>query len=227
MTKRFSEEIRRMLEGADAIWTYEGPPRPEAPHALFTSGRHSDGYADVGKFLKDHQLERVLIANFLLEALYQVWNDKFTRVVGADTSSTALAADVAEISAVHHIRMVKTDDGKDKRQVWHPDNPPLLESDITLHVEELITTTLSAIHVRTGIEEANPGISINHVPFLPVVVERSNPDDRVKKVSGSIILPLLQLEIRNYHPSYCPYCLAGSEAIKPKVEDNWKKLTGK
>jgi len=58
-----------------------------------------------------------------------------------------------------------------------------------------------------------------------VVVERSNPDDRIIVVEDSKILPLLRLCIRNYEPNDCPYCAIGSMAIKPKQGDNWLKLT--
>lgn len=222
--------VRRLLELANVFWLYEGPPRKEAPHALLTSGLHSDGYVDVGRALKDHPETRVALAEMMLGAFFScTLLHGFNWVVGADTSSTALAEEIARLAQVGHIKMVKTEDERGKRQVWDPENLPLQNGQRVLHIEELITTASSALQVREGIRLANPGVEFVFAPFLPVVVERSNPDNRVTEVDGSEILSLLQLNIRNYQPGpeTCPYCAVGSEALKPKHGDNWKRLTGK
>lgn len=223
-----SETVRRDLEKADCIWTYEGLPRASEYHALLTSGQHSDGFANVGQFLTDYPDKREKIASLMVTAIEDEWPDhRLTRVVGADTSSTKLAEDVAHASGARHIKMIKVEDANGKRQVWDPSNDPLEENDAILHIEELITTSVSAGWVREGIILANPHIAeINFAPFLPVIVDRSDPDNRVERVGDSRILPMLRLEIRNYDPADCPYCKAGSKAIKPKEGNNWTLLTG-
>ncbi len=219
-----SQIIETILVKAGAIWLYQGSPQKEMPHALLTSGVHSDGYTDVGTFLKKHPEESRQIAVDLLALLArQKKSLNFTKVVGADTSSTYLAKDLARMAGVDHIRMTKTG-GK---QVWDWNNIRLKEGDIILNVEELITTASSVYQVREGIAVANPAVAFEYSPYLPVVVDRSNPDDRITKVGESAVLPLVQLEIRTYPSNYCPYCLAGSQAIKPKEGNNWSLLTGK
>lgn len=224
-----AQQIQKLLEGANAFWLYPGTPRRDVPHALLTSGKHSDGYVNVGQVLKDQPETRTVFADLIFAALLQVWIGKIDRVVGADTSSTDLARDVARIARAGHIRMVKTEDDQGKRQIWGDSNDPLRDGESILHIEELITTSSSALQVREGIRVANPGLAINFVPFLPVAVERSDPDNRITVVENSKILPLLQLCIRNYDPDpdHCPYCKVGSEALKPKQGGNWLKLTGK
>ena len=222
----FAQQVRERLEAAGVFWLYKGKPRKDAPHALLTSGSHSNGYVNVGQVLKEQPETRKVFAEYILAVLHQAgYKKSFDRVVGADTSSTDLARDIATIAKVDYIRMLKTEYSKDKRQVWHSSNIQLRERKSILHIEELITTSFSALQVREGIRRANPGKEINFVPFLPVVVERSNPDDRIIVVEDSKILPLLRLCIRNYEPNDCPYCAIGSMAIKPKQGDNWLKLT--
>lgn len=222
------EEVRMCLEGADAFWVYDGKPSAHRSHALLTSGKHSNGYVNVGAALKEFVGFRRAIAHTLITELLKVWDGRFTHVVGADTSSTDLAGDIAKIAKANHIRMVKYEDGEGRKQVWRPDNKPLRGDDLILHVEELITTSFSAFHVREGIRRHNPE-PIHFVPFLPTVVDRSDPGNRVTKVEDSKILPLLQLNIRNFDPGpeNCPYCTVGSQTIKPKEGNNWSILTGK
>jgi hypothetical protein len=86
-----------------------------------------------------------------------------TELFGADTSSTALAGDVALLIGAKHIRMVKIEDAEGKRQIWDSTNESLLDGEIILHIEELITTAFSAIQVREGIKLANPNVKINYV----------------------------------------------------------------
>jgi len=220
------EEVRLCLEGADAFWIYRDGrhPLPNVPHALLTSGQHSDGYVNVGAMLKSYPGVRRALAMSLIAALRKVWVGQFAYVVGADTSSTDLAFDVASITNTKHIRMKKVEDEKGKRQVW--DNAktcPLWAESLILHIEELITTSFSALQVRQGIrQELDSDFEINFVPFLPVIVNRSN----IIAVERSNLLPLLQLNICNYDSGNCPYCKAGSQAIKPKEGDNWLRLTG-
>lgn len=220
--KEAEEWARRTLEENGALWVHDGEPTAEKPHAQLTSGQHSDGFAAVGPLLKNHPRVRLVFARWLVSALNDQYDGRVDAVFGADTSSTALAGDVASILGVQHIVMQKTED---RRQVWDPKNPKLVEGMVLLQVEELITTAFSAIEARDGLREANPGVEISFVPVLPVIVERSDPRAKVEMVEDSVIAPLLRLDIGNFDPQDCPYCEAGSEAISPKKGNNWELLT--
>jgi hypothetical protein len=220
--------VQYYLEKANAFWLYPGEPRKDVPHALLTSGQHSDGYVNVGQVLKEQPEVRMIFAGGIIAALSKTWDKMFDWVVGADTSSTDLARDIATIMGVRHIRMIKIDDKQGKKQIWDTNNESLWDRDIILHIEELITTSSSALQVREGIRLANPRLKLYFAPFLPVLVERSDPGNRVVWVEESRVLPLLQLSIRNYNPGpvTCPYCAVGSQALKPKEGNNWLRLTG-
>lgn len=224
------DEILDYLKRHGFLWLYNGEPNSSRSHALLTSGKHSDGYVNVGDALKQSSSFRRKVAKALLEKLEQVDLGYYQRryfqfVVGAATSSTDLARDVAEIYFVNHLKMKKVEDLGSKRQVLDLQNPMVFAFSILLQVEELITTSSSALQVRQGIRFAYPNIPIFFAPYLLTVVDRSDPDNRVTKVEDSIILPLIQLDIRNFEPDKCPYCQVGSVALKPKENDNWVKLT--
>ena len=222
------KEIRQCLEAADVFWVYDGEPRADYPHVGLTSGKHSNGFINVGSALKSYSGFRYAAALSLITNLgCGLWIEGFTHVVGADTSSTELAALVARIIGVKHIRMTKHQDEKGKRQLWHPSNEPLLKGDKILHIEELITTSSSALQVREGIRRSNPDTQICFAEYLPTVVNRSDPENPVTKVENSKVISLLRIPISNFDPDKCPHCEAGSKAIKPKEGNNWSKLTGK
>lgn len=221
-----AEKVREMLVEAGALWIYNGDPRRESPHALLTSGKHSNGYVNVGDFIKSNEEKRLELARLLISSLKKKQQDKFTHVVGADTSSTKLAEDVARLTGAKHIKMVKTEDDQGKSQAWDISNQPIAENHQILQVEDLITTSFSASLVREGLKKANSETKLKFVPVVPVIVERSDPDNRITKIDTSEVLPLLQLDIKTYDPDDCPYCKVGSEAIKPKEGSNWSKLTG-
>ncbi len=218
--------VRRCLEKGGAIWMYKGPPRKEAPHALLTSGQHSNGYVDVGSYLKGHPTEREEMASLMLEQIPGDWRDGLDAVVGADTSSTDLAKDIANLAGIRHIVMLKTENEQGKAQTWSPENQLLKDGELVLQVEELVTTAVSALMVRQGIRKVNPGVAFKFAPLLPVIVDRSDPLRGVEAVEDSRILSLLRLRISNFDPgpSSCPFCQAGSEAIKPKEGTNWQRL---
>lgn len=221
------EKIQNMLIQNGALWTYTyaGDPLLHQPHALLTSGQHSNGFVNLGDLLKKSPSARNFLAQSLVALLRLHCPDLvFDYVVGADTSSTLLAQDIAENTDADFLRMIKS---PDKSQTWDPSNPILRSGDRILHIEELITTAFSAQKVRDGIRLANPGTVYEYLPFLPVIIDRSDPDHRVTTVENSKIISLLQLNIQNWAPEThtCPYCAIGSVAIKPKEGDNWAKLT--
>lgn len=221
-----SKKVRKYLEEADVLWLYSGEPNANVPHAVLTSGKHSNGYVNVGKMLKKFPEVRRELANIIVRSLRRKWTGKVDRVVGADTSSTALAKDVAIIAKAGHITMKKVSEPGRKlpRQIWnYNENTPLRDGEVIFHVEDLITTSSSAMEVRKGIRHANCGVKVMFAPLLVAIVERSDPDKRVTQVEDSIILPLLQLSIQNYDPETCPYCVVGSKAIAD-VKKNWDEL---
>lgn len=222
------EEVEHILNLAKALWIYDGAPRKEKPHALLTSGKHSNGFVNVGGVIKEHPVICEIFAHSLAIASVRLKQTCPCWVVGADTSSTALAGNVAKFFNAIHVKMIKKEvDGKNI-QAWHPENPEKFylvgPGHCGLQIEELITTAKSALQVREGMRK-QVGDNLFFCHYLLTVVNRSTVDN----VNESGIVPLLRLDLSDFEPGpeTCPYCAAGSEAIKPKVGDNWSRLTAK
>jgi hypothetical protein len=225
------EEVTHILKLADAFWMYDGEPCAEKPHALLASGNHSNGFVMVGPTIKKYTGIRALFAHSLaFLTMRECCQERPYWTVGADTSSTALAGDVAKIFDAYHVRMKKVElTGGKAEQVWSEDNnrtAGVLHSR-GLQVEELITTAKSALDVRKGMEAVNPSLrKWEYFSVLPTIVNRSDPRKPVEFIDGSLVASLLRLKISNFDPGAetCPYCAAGSVALKPKEGGNWVKF---
>ncbi len=219
-------EVAHVLTKMGALWMdYFGPVK-ERPHACLTSGKHSDGFVNLGDMLKKFPAIRWGLAQNLAwmaqvcvhPNLEGVW------VTGADTSSTALAGDVAKILEGKQMIMIKTTmaGGEKMQGVDLASGADYDGVSPILHIEELITTSSSALQVREGIRNSFPKATF--LKTVLVIVDRSDPDHPVELIEDSTIAPLLRIGMRNYEPGECPYCRAGSEAIAPKEGDNWRRL---
>lgn len=221
------DDVKKILEENKVLWLYEGPPSCKKPHAKLTSGQCSNGFCNIGQPLKENSDIRENLSHSLIALFYETCGDKmpehFDRVVGADTSSTVLVKEIAEYTNADPIIMHKTED---KRQIWDPINKPLKDGDVILQVEDLITTAFSALRVRAGIRLYNPDVNFKFIPYLPTIVDRTDPDKAITAVENSKIISLLRLKIKNYELKDCPYCAVGSVPLEPKKGNNWQLLTG-
>lgn len=219
-----SRKVHKCLNATNSLWLYPEEPNVGVPHVILRSGKHSNGYVNVGGMLKKFPEIRRTLANEIFRTSQEICKEKIDRVVGADTSSTALAKDVAMIAKAGHITMKKVSEpGRQlSRQIWNYDrNTPLRDGEVILQVEDLITTSSSALEVRDGIRRANHEVKIVFARPLFAVVDRS--DLKIVQVEESVIMPLLWLSIQNYDPETCPYCAVGSRAIAD-AKKNWAKL---
>jgi orotate phosphoribosyltransferase len=221
------DEIIECLKASDVLWQYNAQPCPNRPHALLTSGKHSDGFANVGEVLKKNSNFCRLVANAFFSELEARQYFDYKWVVGADTSSTDLAHVFANSTGAGWLRMIKHEDEYGKKQLWNRRNPFIADFDTILQVEDLITTSSSALQVRKGIRNEHPRYNLIFAPFILTVVDRSDPDNPVEEIENSKVISLVRLEIRNFAPDNCPYCAEGSVAIPPKKDNNWAILTGK
>lgn len=69
--------------------------------------------------------------------------------------------------------------------------------------------------------EGNPSPKIFDQAY--VLMHRSDDYELKDK---TMVVSVFHFDIANYEPDECPYCKAGSQAIKPKLENNWQKLHG-
>ena len=218
------DELEHALGLVDCFWQHDGDMR--RPHAELSAGGCSDTFIDLGTMLKKYDGVRALVAWNLIMLIPDDIRSQITRVVGSDTSATALAGTVAQLLRVKHDRMQKVDDASGKRQLWLPENGLISEDDQEQQVEELTTTGNTPQMVHDGVLAGNPQLTeVRFSPILPMAVDRTMP--QVTHVEGSTIVAIVRYEAHNYLPDNCPLCQAGSPKLRPRKDNNWALLTGK
>ena len=211
-TKIGQPEFEHIMRLLGLMWLYEGSPSPSRPHALLVSGKHSNGYLDVGSLVKEHEMVRWILAKSISDEIRRVMMAPIAGVFGADTSSTALAGDVAQMLGARHLVLRKEGD----QQIWVPDQENLVTGQRVVQVEELMTTASSAEKAVNAIVAGNPGWDPSFFPIVWTIVDRHDPRESELWAQGRKVYSLFCYEISNFEPDDCPYCAGGSEALKPK-----------
>jgi orotate phosphoribosyltransferase len=203
-----------------ALWLHDG--NPKRPHALLTSGKHSNGFFNS---------ELVLENPFLLdEASYDLVAalrgqgidlEDIDRVVGPAMGAITLAHDVAlhvtlETPSRHCLRAYteKETGGDSKLMVFK--KTMIRSGERILAVEDVITTGDSVEMTATAVTNVG-GIVL---PFVAVLVNRSG----VKEMNSRKIVALIDRSMPTWDAEGCPLCKEGSEAIRPKGTENWARL---
>lgn len=212
-------EFDHIFKLCDALWLHSGDPKE--PHAELTSGKCSNGFVDVLRVLRHTRICQRL-ARELFFMIFDHWAPETGRgnrpcdwVVGSDHAGATISYEVArQLGVLHDF----TEKGPDKTQIWKrftidPDQ-------VTLQIEELVTTTGTLQAVRDGLRQGNAG-PIKFFPAVLTLVHRSN----TYKFDGAPIRYLRHYDIQTWSPEECPLCAQGSKRLRPK--QNWAELTGK
>lgn len=200
---------KQIFQDNGAIWTHDG--NPKRPHALLTSGLHSDGFVNCTFVTQQPSLLQQIVSSpdGLAPLLPQ---EKIDWVIGSAFGAITLAHSVAHQISARAGFTEKEGDGMKLSRF------EVSASDRVLVVEDTISTggsTLKTIHglLNAGISEQNI------VPFIICLVNRSGKSD----LAGKQIHALLTLQIHTWQPAECPLCRVGSSAVRPK--SHWRELT--
>jgi orotate phosphoribosyltransferase len=220
------QEMVAILNHFDVFWQYEGDPRPEVPHALLKSGKHSNGFIicdDVLQFprlctLFAHEVVKVLEEKNLANQIDVVANSAY--------SAITLGWEVARLLSLKHNKFVEYRRAeKDEKG-----NPTIIRSPIARDKRVLILNELMTTGGGSTWETKQAVLKCNGNNPAPTILERAivliHRSKDWKLADGSPVLPIFHLDIENYNKDQCPYCAAGSEAIKPKIDNNWARLHG-
>jgi len=209
--------FKDILAWCDAMWTYRG--FDGEPHALLTSGNHSDGYINLNAVLQFPNLCAAL-AKDLTEALEE--HGITTGNVDAVVSSSFAALTLGQAMARQLKAMFVFTEKKDKEQKW-TGRFELPKGTRILQVEELITTLGTTRKVREAVLNSNSQVEFIKLDGKIVVATVFyRPDDLARTEPDYQIIPLIQKEIHNWSPEECPLCKKGSLALKPKP--NWQRF---
>ena len=215
-------DLLLLFKISGAFWSY--PENPEAPHALLSSGKHSDGYLDCSQVLKYPNLKRILVKRLIHNVLapFEVYeygsffHEKLDYIVSSSMSAIPLGDAVATYLDSIFIYTEKVNGVQKLKRFEVPEGARILQ------VEELITTLKTTRQVTEAVLEKNKNVKFlrdkNGKIIVLTLVHR--PEKLPMEYQEYRILPLIELEIHTWDPENCPLCRAGSNALKPK--ENWQ-----
>ncbi|HEY0964715.1 MAG TPA: phosphoribosyltransferase family protein [Candidatus Paceibacterota bacterium] len=212
-----------IYERMDAFWLHGGDPRQ--PHALLTSGLHSNGFCNNKVIIPDDSVMASaatdLVMLFARERVSE--DDSFDGVVGPATGATKLAVFMAAMQQKHfkkdcfHASPVKSDHAGERTMVFSTSELVAIRGKSVLLCEDVITTGGSVERTVAAVKEAG-GMALS---FVCALVNRSG----LRDIGGRKILSLIDREMPMWEPDDCPLCKRGSQAIRPKdPASNWALL---
>ena len=203
------QQILEELQAIGAVWIHNGDMT--RPHALLTSGRHSNGFVNTGLLTcRPDSIRRILTEpNGYSAGLSAA--DGVDWVIGSALGAVTWAF---ALGGVLNARSGFTEKDGDAMALKRFD---LLKTDRVLVCEDVISTGGSTLKTLAAVRATGATI----LPLIAVLVNRSG----LKELDGLPILSLLDLSIDSWDPADCPLCKAGSAVVRPK--SNWSALTGR
>jgi orotate phosphoribosyltransferase len=203
-----SRDWKSVFQEHGAIWIHDG--RPARPHAILTSGLHSDGFVNCTFVTqKPAVLQDIFRAGDGLAGQLPAQADW---VVGSALGAVTLAYAVAlQVGA----RAGFTEKDGDTMKLARFEIAPSAK---VLVVEDTISTGGSTLKTIEGLQRSGVPAE-NILPYIVCLVNRSG----AATLAGREIRALLTLNIHTWPPAECPLCQAGSTAVRPKT--HWQALT--
>lgn len=203
----------------EAYWLHDG--NPKRPHALLTSGLHSNGFFNSQKIIPIDELMRAAAKDFhQLVIRAGVDLDEVDFVVGPQTGATRLAEvicdDIRKFTGGSCLWASPAKSEKDgaKSMVFEPLDLARLDETKVLLCEDVLTTGGSVELAAKAVEAAGGEL----LPYVLVLVNRSG----LQEVGGREVIALIDEPMPMWTPEECPLCAQGSEAVRPK--ENWALL---
>lgn len=191
-----------------AFWKHDG--NPLRPHALLTSGNHSDGFFNGSKVIMDP----ILLENACKDVLvgFSCPAEGFAWVIGSANGATTIPHEIAKRlgAKTGFTEKVETVHGKE----MHLKRFNVKEGDLVLPVEDVLTTGGTTLKTIRAIEERKAKVFHKFI----VLMNRSG----MTHLEGREIVALIDESMFIWTPGECPLCKLGSVAVRPK--ENWDLL---
>jgi orotate phosphoribosyltransferase len=201
------EEIFKECEG---YWSYGH--NPGEPHALLTSGRHSNQYFIVNSVLQFSNIERYLGKSLADKIKFILKIDYVDCIISSSSAAITLGKTVAD---EFNSGFVFTEKKNDIQVLTDRFN---LASDLNLiQIEELITSLKTTKEVSEASIKINPDINFIKFKDKKVVGTIVHRPEKIQEYPDYKIISLLEKEVQNWDPRHCPLCLAGSKPLNPKL----------
>ena len=205
-----------------AYWKHDG--NPKRPHALLTSGNHSNGFINNRIVIADELLLHAA-ASDLVELFVERNKDilginGIDCVVGPQAGATKLAELMSNVIGKMRGRPcrwaspAKHSEGEARSMIFNDPQHMVQKGDICLVCEDVVTTGGSINLTIQAIIEAKGFV----LPYIMALANRSG----LKSVDRRDVIALIESHMPMWAPDKCPLCARGSEALRPK--DNWELL---
>ena len=220
-------DIRISLQPEDILYIAEIlgahlKVNPQAKyHPKLKSGMHAGEFWNSGAFLQYKNI-RTIIA-------YQVackFNREWGRAMGPDSiagiprGATKLGKDMAKILEIRHVSMIK-EDGHIKME------SSINTTEIIVLVDDICTEGTAFKETVKEIKSENPTSVI--LPYAIYVLNLGCLEYIQVELNGEIrefqIIALANYPVTHWKPEDCPFCKAGSLAVKPnETEEIWQEF---
>lgn len=203
----------RVFTEMGAFWLHDD--NPERPHALLTSGKHSNGFFNGSKVIENPEV--LYRAMYDLRQKIEHEGDLPHRdnlwVVGSALGACDLSYELGRILGCKRgFTEPVEEDGKKTMSLKRFEIPA---DKHVLVVEDVFTTGGTTEQTIASIEKKGAVVW----PVLGVLVNRSGKD----RLGDRKVVAVIDRPMPVWTPEECPLCRVGSEAVRPK--GNWDRLT--
>jgi orotate phosphoribosyltransferase len=211
----------QIYEEKGAYWEHDG--NPLRPHALLTSGKHSNGFFNSRRVTPDFVRLREAASDLILCFIGAGGNiAAVDRVVGPQTGATLLAKFISEEIGRRRGRScmwgspAKAGEDTEKHMVFEDSNHTPQPSELVLICEDVMSTGGSIELTAQAIQACGA----QYIPFVLVLVNRSGQ----KMVMDANVLSLITRTLPMWTADECPLCPQGSKSIPAKGPGEWARL---
>jgi len=204
-----STDWKNIFQEQGAIWIHDA--QPARPHAMLTSGLHSDGFVNCTFITQQPALlQKILSQSDGLAP--KLASEKVDWVIGSAMGAVTFAYAVAlQLNARAGFTEKDGDAMKLSRFEISPGQKVLV-------VEDTISTGGSTLKTIEGLHKA--GVSDAQIlPYVVCLVNRSGSN----KLGPRELRALIATDIHSWAADVCPLCKTGSQAVRPK--SHWHELT--
>ena len=216
--KKTGKKWEQYLTTLGAFWFHDG--NPKRPHALLTEGGHSNGFFNGSLIAFDYpNTARDMCKDLAQKMFRQIFSggeeDEQFKILGPEYGANTMSAFLAAELGIGYVLVRPEGKGEDK--IVTLDKRFKVQGIEVVRVEDTITTGGTLKKCRPLIEEQGGHVST----IIGAWCNRSG----LTEVDGSTIIALIDKNMPVWKPDDCPLCRLGSEAIRPKQDDNWNLLT--
>jgi orotate phosphoribosyltransferase len=198
-----------------ALWIHDG--NLERPHALLTSGKHSNGFFNGSKIIK-HPRVLAEACHDLLQISHAAQfapRSVFGSAMGAVTIAHELARQMGvELGFTEPVETRETLDIVRKHMILKRFS--VVQNEKVIVAEDVMTTGGTTRKTIKALSDAGADV----LGTVLVLVNRSGQEF----LDGRRIVTLIDHPMPIWEAEECPLCAQGSEPIRPKGRESWQEL---